>query len=942
MACALLSGSQALSEILVAHPQWIERLLDPHWVSSPRSPQAYRKEVSASLQPCLHQHDFAGAFRHLRLFKQREILRIAARDLARLSELSEVTAELSGLADSCLEGVFQVCWHQLTSRSGVPYHQDPEGNWQPTAFCVLGMGKLGGQELNYSSDVDVLFVYTEEGTVAKKRPRKGVSGAKGVPSHHFFKRLSESFIAEVSRLAPEGTLYRIDLRLRPEGNAGPLARSLPSYENYYAQWGQTWERMMLIKARCVAGDASLAGEFLESVHSFRYPRSLSDQALGEMAAMKQRIENEIIRAGEIDRNVKLGRGGIREVEFVTQTLQILNAGKAPFLSDSQTVSTLERLVRYELLEPSVARQLTRAYGFLREVEHRLQMENNLQTHTIPLNPEAQERLARLMGFPGCKEFDKQLTAHRRAVRKVYESILQIKSTSSASGLPPSFDGCEAAWKELLERHSFRDPAQGLRMASVFIDGPGFGHVAPKTVQFSRELFSRLLSMCPRIDQPLPPASESPDGDPESRLLSDPDRVLTRMDSFIAAYGARGMMFETWATNPSLFDLLVLLFDRSEFLAETAIRTPDLVDELEQSGRLRRPKQAEETLRDLRHGLADADQKLWIRQYHQAEFMRIGLREILGLADFEQNLVELSALAEACLQYALEVVLKKHKLEGAPMTIVGLGKLGGSELNYGSDLDIVFVTDTKVKNLPRLQQVAVDVLDLLSDSTESGTVFATDARLRPNGEKGLLVNTLKAYEDYYANRAQLWELQSLSRSRPVAGDSQVGAAFMDLVVRLTAVGTPLAAKALQRPDWMAEIARMRLRIEKERTPAGQQPIAIKTGTGGLMDAEFVAQALCLANGWQEPNTLKALCRARDQGVLAAKEADVLIENYRKLRRIEGVLRRWSYMGETTLPEDPAPLYRVARRCGFNSAESFMSAVNRYRENLRKVYVSVFRA
>jgi glutamate-ammonia-ligase adenylyltransferase len=413
-----------------------------------------------------------------------------------------------------------------------------------------------------------------------------------------------------------------------------------------------------------------------------------------------------------------------------------------------------------------------------------------------------------------------------------------------------------------------------------------------------------------------------------------------LDTYLAAYGARAMLYETWTSNPSLFELLVLLFDRSEFLAETAIRTPDLVDDLAESGRLRRRKTSAQILEDLRHGLGDADQHLWLRRYHQAELMRLVLRDILGLADFEQNLVELSGLADACLQYALEVVLRRHKLKQAPLAIVGLGKLGGLELTYGSDLDITFIADAKVRELPALQRLAVEILELLSSPTALGVVFATDARLRPDGEKGLLVNTLGAYEEYYRRRAVLWEIQALSRTRPVAGDPNLGERFQQLAAALTDFRQPPPSLAAYRPDWRQEIARMRARIEKERTPPGKNPLAIKTGTGGLVDAEFVAQMFCLAHGWQEANTLKALQRAQAERVLAAPEAEELIENYRRLRRVEGILRRWSYAGETVLPDDPAPLYRVAIRCGFPDAEAFLQAVGHYRAAIRRVYDKVF--
>ena len=435
---------------------------------------------------------------------------------------------------------------------------------------------------------------------------------------------------------------------------------------------------------------------------------------------------------------------------------------------------------------------------------------------------------------------------------------------------------------------------------------------------------------------MPPSSTTEIGN--STELSDPDRVLTRLDSFIAAYGARPTLFEMWNSNPAIFDLLVSLFDRSEFLAELAIRTPDVVDELVISGRLRQRKSADETLRELRHGLTDKDQYLWMRKYQQTELMRIGLRDILGLADFEQYLTELSALADACLQYALEVTLRKNGFKKAPFVIIGLGKLGGGEIDYGSDLDILFVADSKAADLPKLAKLALEANDLISRRTEQGLPFHTDARLRPDGEKGLLVNTLKAFEDYYSQRAQLWEIQSLTRTRSIAGNATIGVKFQKLAALLTNFKTPSHPLTAFVADWEKRINDMRMRIQNERTPKGKDELAIKTGKGGLMDAEFIAQVLCLRYGWQEANTLRALNRGRTSAVLP--EPDLLIENYRRLRRLEGILRRWSYEGETVLPDDPAAYLRVAIRCGFSTAESFRVAVASWRAAIRDVYLKVF--
>lgn len=931
---ALFSGSQVLSELLCAKPAWVADLLDLEDLRHARRLEGIRREARDWLGPLLDAQDYGAAFGRLREFKQRHLLRIAARDLARLAEVQVVTRELSDLADLCLSTVTEICHRQLVARFGQPHHLPPEGDWQPTQYCVLGLGKLGGQELNYSSDVDVIFVYEEEGAAFKTAPTKGVQPAKGISNHQFFIRLAEALIAEVTRQTPEGQLYRIDFRLRPEGKSGPLARSLESYENFYAQWGQTWERMMLIKARCVAGSAGLAHEFAETIQPFRYPRVLGERFLEEIAAMKRRIEEEVVRSGEAERNVKLGQGGIRDIEFVVQTRQLLNGGRNPFLQNSQTLPTLKVLVKYNLLPQGEASDLAAAYGFLRDVEHRLQMENNLQTHTIPKDAAAKSRLAALMGFAKLPAFEKQLRNHTRRVREIYDRWLAVEKSADESMLPSRFEGCEEEWVGLAVQHGFRDPQKAVRLLVQFICGPGFVHVSARTENLARELVARLLAICPRKE------AAGRVRNLAANTLSDPDRVLARLDSFVAAYGTRSMLYETWARHPSLFELLVLLFDRSEYLAEAAIKTPDLVDDLVLSGHLRRNKTAGQTLADLRHGLEDADQRHWLRRYYQTEFMRIGLREIVGLVDGERNLSELSALADACLQYALEVVLRKHRLKAAPFVIIGLGKLGGAELTYGSDLDLIFVAGAKPASLPKLQGIAAEIMALLSEKTGDGSVFNTDARLRPDGAKGLLVNTLPAYEDYYRNRAMLWEIQALTRARFVAGNAAVGKQFIELARNLTNFKKPPGRLAAYAPDWKTQIARMRQRIEKERTPAGKEALAFKTAAGGLVGAEFIAQTLCMEHGIFQPNTLAALQTVADRGLLSSPDAQALIDSFRSLRRVEIILRRWSYAGESELPDDPEPFFRVSVRCGFASADEFRQAVAAYRQGIREIYLKVF--
>ena len=918
---ALLSGSQFLGEYLLANPALLS-VFDVESLQSPRRVQGFRREVGNFLKPMLAARDYAGALTELRRFNQREMLRIAARDLGRLADVVEVTRELSDAADVCLDAVLQIVSKQFSEKYGMPFHQDAGGHWHPTPFCIFGLGKLGGHELNYSSDVDLIFLYGDEGEVFKETPGVQPSPRAVMSNHQFFCKLAETFSAEVSRSTPEGFLYRVDARLRPEGDAGPLARSLESCENYYAQWGQTWERMMLIKARNVAGDEVLGGEFLEMIQPFRYPGSVSLEILREIAATKDRIENEVVRAGELERNVKLGRGGIREIEFIAQSLQVLHAGRLPFLQIPQTLPCLEKLAQYDLLPRDEARQLDAAYRFLRDVEHRLQMENNLQTHTLPEDHHSLLRLARLMDFKTLAEFQNTLRAHGRNVRRVYESLFKSEPSTPAASLP-NFDGAQDEWRSLLAARSFREPQKAFELFREFAEGPGYLHVSQRTTDLARQLILKFLALCPPIARPPSP------------ILSDPDRVLARLDSFVTAYSSRAMLFDIWNHNPKFFELLLLLFDRSEFLAAAAIRVPDLVDGLVAGGRLQRRKTAASILKELRFGLHDDDQFLWLRRYHETELMRLALRDIPG-DGIEQTPAELSALADACLQYALEVVLRKNKIKAPPFAIIGLGKLGGGEIAYGSDLDLFFVAGSSEKKLPRLQKIAAEVMDLLSRRTEQGIVFHTDARLRPDGEKGQLVQTLDACEHYYHERAQLWEIQTLTRARMIAGNVTVGEKFQKLAAQLADFSKPGSSRRF--PGWKKQIHKMRLRIEKERTPPGKDALAIKTGKGGLMDAEFIAQTLCLENGWHEPNTLRALERGRDTKTLP--HAEKLIEDYRQLRRVEAILRRWSDEGETVLPDDAPAFYRVSVRCGFDSPEKFRDAVAEWRKAIREVYAAVF--
>lgn len=917
-------GSSYLASLLLREPAWASACFKPDALAHGRRAEGLRLESATFLDEAIGRADHAAALTALRRFRERESLRIAARDLAGVDQVEGITRELSDLADVCLAGVYRIVRAQLASRHGEPWHRAQEGPWVPTPFCVLALGKLGGQELNFSSDVDLLFVYGDEGTVFRDPPAARAEPRPGaMPNHQFFRRLAEHFGSEVARISPDGQLYRVDLRLRPEGDTGPLARSLDSYETYYAEWGQTWERLMLLKARPIAGDRQLGAEFLETIQSFRHPRSLSEGLLEEVAATKSRLETEAVQ-GDSHRDVKRGRGGIRDIEFIAQSLQLLNAGRQPFLQSATTLPTLSKLSEYDLLSSSDASCLADAYRFWRDVEHRLQMDENRQTHTLPQDEAGLLRIARLMGCSSIPEFEGKRRTHTDRVRTIYDRFLGNRVTSDpAPDLPPTTRAGEEAWFNLLGRHGFRDPALSTRRIRELVDGPGWSHVSRRTGQLGRALLPNLLSICPGGSHFRSTPGRVPG------VLSDPDRVLARLDRFIQAYGNRSTLYETWSANPLFFELLLWLFDRSEALGEIAIRTPDLVEEILAGGHLRRARTHLETLSDLRHGRADADQSRWLRRYHQAEQLRIGLRSILDFATAPQTQSELSILAEACLAYALEVLQHRHRLRNPPFALIGLGKLGGAELTFGSDLDLLFVARDRQGDLERSIRLASEFIALLSGASELGQAYAIDARLRPDGDKGLLVNTASAYLDYYHRRARLWEIQSLTRARPVGGDIPSANRFIAAIAPLTRFTDGNPGIAAWQADWKQAIDHMLYRIQSERTSPGTEALAFKTGPGGLVTAEFLAQKWALAEGFHEPNTRKALEQGVALGRLDPEQGQSLLGAFDSLRRIELVLRRWSCSPEVVLPSDPTALDRVAVRCGHPNHQALLLESQRAR-------------
>lgn len=849
----LISVSSSCASRLVRHPEILLWLCRPEICAAPRG----HNEMLADLQATKGDSISAENFRLLRSWKGREMLRIALREVAEVAPLEETTLELSLLAEITVREVYQHWNTELRSRRGAP----------ATDFAILALGKLGGRELNFSSDIDLIFLYGEEGQVSPN-----------LSYHEWFNLLGSKIVETFTARSSTGALFRVDLRLRPEGRSGPLARSLESMENYYSGFGETWERLALIKARGVCGSRELAYEFLRHHQPFIYPKSPTRDLLDEVAAIKRRIERDIVGYENIGRDVKLGAGGIREIEFVVQALQLLHGARHAFLQETSTLKALPVLAELELILGTEARDLEAAYRFLRSVEHRLQIEAEQQIHTIPENEESLNRLAKSLGFSSKEVFSRTLRGEMQKVRSIFQRLI---STSPVAGESP-----------VESLHIFRDEKAAAKSLADLAKSSG-GLVASRTRQVLRNLRPLLLKRLARA--------------------SDPDVVLNQFIRFVEAYGLRSMLFELLVENPKLLELLVKTFDTSRYAGDLLIRRPQLLEDITRGGVLDRDIPMAEHLQRLEAlGITPASLDL-LRIYRQTQLLRILLRDVLCLATLPSLFAEQSGLAEACLIYVNRVCGNESSL-----TIIALGKFGGAEIGYGADLDVLFVGD----DIRAAQQLVVT----MAQPTAEGSIAALDARLRPEGEKGNLACPLAAYEAYYETRAQLWEAQALTRARALTGPAQEE--FMDVARRVW-------RQAAQRDDLFAQINGMLHRIRHERGSAADL-LDFKTGTGGVIEAEFLIQALQMRASIWNPKTIGALHELTARGIMREEEADLLKVSYNYLRLIESALRRWENKSVSSLPVEEIEQRKLAHRVGAENLDSFGRRYREARESIHAVY------
>jgi len=780
-------------------------------------------------------------FSSLRAWKSQELLRVAFREISGLARFVETTRDITEIAERCVRQVYRFSLSALGKRWGEPQ----------TGFGVLGMGKLGGRELNYSSDIDVIFIYGEEGYV---NPR--------FSHHEFFTRLAEKIVSEFAERG--NALFRIDLRLRPEGSSGPLVRGLASTENYYAGYGETWERMALIKARGIAGDQELLYEFEHRFQPFIFPKAVSDELLTEIAGLKERIERDLLEVEDLHRNVKLGFGGIREVEFIVQTLQVLHGARHAFLQERNTLEALSALTELEIIPRAEGDALRSAYIFLRAVEHRLQIVREQQTHSLPAKSEDRMLLAKSLGTNSVEAFDQRYGEQTALVREIFQRLLQSRSGEIT---------------ETRGREFFAQPLEASKALERLQAGPNEMHVSARTRRLYAKLEPELLGWLER--------------------MADPDAALSRFVRFVDSYGIRGLLFETLLANPRLLELLVRLFDASAAFGELAIRHPELIEEIARG----RTLDICATVSDYQALLATNPENLppldWVRAFRDSEILRILLRDILSVATFRELQTEMTNLADACVQFCQENISGAEEL-----TIVALGKFGGRELLYGADLDVVFIGEEPGP--------AGRLIAALSATTNAGRVFPIDTRLRPEGEQGMLVVTLGGYQSYFNGRAQTWEQQALTKARVISGPAK--AEVEELITR---IWTQLRT----RPNTKAEIGSMYERVVRDRAKSGGW-YEFKTGRGGLISIEFLVQSLEIQAGIREPNTLNALERLA--GKMEKEELDTLTSDYLFYRRIESILRRTNNQSVSSLPLNDEDQAKLARRMGFDDRDAFLYA------------------
>ncbi len=933
----LFSTSQHFSELMIRDPS----LLD--WLRG----GADRRDREALIEDLWDElgdaSDEESERLILRRFRGREMLRIGYNDIVRGTPLEIVTLDLSHLADACVEAAYRLARRRAEFRHGPPI--GPDG--AVARFVVLALGKLGGEELNYSSDIDLIFLYDVEGQT---------SGSRSVSNAEFFARMGSDIVRLLSDHTALGMAYRVDMRLRPEGDQGALARSLAATLGYYETSGRTWERQALIKCRPIAGQLDLGNTFLDAITPFIYRRYLSGAEISEIKAMKRRIEQRTVSAGTAAIEVKTGHGGIRDVEFVVQFLQLLHGGTYPKVRHSNTLQAMSQLELVGCLTGEERGIMENTYRFLRRVEHRLQTMFDRQTHEMPRDLEAQRTLAIRMGYPTASAWEDRTGPAQRFLadyrsktefnRRILNHLLHdaFRDDSGAAADPvldlvldpnPSAE----VVAEALGKFPFRDPHTAYQNLMA---------LAREDIPFLSQARCRhfLAAIAPRLLQAV---SRAP----------DPDMALTNLEKVSASLGAKAILWELFNFNPPTLRLYVELCANSQFLSEILINNPGMIDELMDSLVVDRPQSSQAIKAELAQLCKGAEDLAPILlSFRNQEWLRIGIRDILGREPIRDVTRELADVADAIVaQVARNQWDRQAARYGTPhlaveekrsrWAILALGKLGGRELNYHSDLDLIFLHECdgettgkhlSISNEQFVTEVVKRILKALGTAASTSPLYAVDTRLRPHGASGPLVVTLDTFRSYFEQAAQPWERLALTRSRVIFSNGGFGKIVTETIQQV--LSRPVEPTSLAR-----EVVAMRRRLEENRARND-----LKRGSGGLADIEFLVQYLQLVHAPTSPDVLRpnfwdALDALRRGGFLPATIATELREAYEFIRTVESRLRIVHNRSISGPPEHPDELARLARRLHYApddpsaSAPAFIKDAERHATRTRAIFQQI---
>jgi len=820
-----------------------------------------RAEMDAALRN-LAAGDDAEARRRLRVLRRRVMVRTMSRDLDGHAPLQEVCGAMTDLAESTIAASLECAVARLAPEFGRA--RDAEGRAQE--LIVVGMGKLGGRELNVSSDIDLVFIYPEEGET---------DGARRLSCAEYFERVGKRMIALIADVTEDGFAFRVDMRLRPHGDSGPLAMDFQSFEHYLVTQGREWERYAWIKARPLTGDGDRGrhAELAAIVRPFVFRKYLDFGTLAAMRRLHADVRREVARR-ELADHVKLGPGGIREIEFVVQALQLVRGGRDPALQVRPTLEALALLAERRMLPEGADTELARAYDFLRRAEHRLQYLDDRQTHELPGDDGDRARIAEMAGFADWASFAGELAARRADVTKHFQAVFAESAATSA--MHATWEGTHEERARLLGEAGFRD-----------VEGTSRRIAAAQTGQ-------RYISLPPesraRFDALVPALVEA------SRLTGDPDATLVRGLDLIEAVSRRAAYLALLAEHRGALRRVATIIGASPWAAQFVTRHPILLDELLDDRVLYAPPDWPEFQGALDRLLAlhagDVEQQMNVlREQHQGQLFRLLAQDLGGRLTVERLADHLSELADRMLdaaQRAAWTQLRGAHRAAPAFAVIGYGKLGGKELGYASDLDMVFLYDDADERAEEVyMRFAQRLNSWLTTQTTAGPLFETDLRLRPHGDKGLLASSLEGFRRYQDSEAWVWEHQALTRARFCAGDRAVGEAFE--AIRTRVLTRPRDADTLA-----AEVLAMRERLHAAH-PNRTEQFDLKHDRGGMIDVEFIVQFLVLAHASRHPGltrnlgNIALLGMAAELGMIPGALAEGVRNAYREMRRRQHALR-----------------------------------------------------